>query len=328
VVGGTRSGDVGDVGDVGAVGAVGDVGDVGDVEEWLARLPVRLHFLEEFQTRDEVDLDFSADSLDGLEEYVLARFETPDEVPDDEDGEWLVEGVAAYVGEAMLRLAGGGWRPAADPGRAPGQVPLIRADEALGLPPVSPADLVLAAIRGHDGGEFRRAYTSWERAVQVYRAAHPSWTPTKEPTPGVDPVRPEESEIQYLTTWLAEREQAFPDWVAQYGPGTGWDFSARSLDDLGSLVLRLTPTVAALDDPANRGFVDGAAWYAGEALRRVKGGRWRYRHGDPELNLFAGHPYVEQLGEDGATGVPRRALQALVERQDPHHLLHRYEAFA
>ena len=34
------------------------------------------------------------------------------------------------------------------------------------------------------------------------------------------------------------------------GAGIGWDFSARSLDELGALVLRLTPTPDALDDPA------------------------------------------------------------------------------
>jgi hypothetical protein len=297
--------------------------DVDEVEKWFARLPERLQYLEAFHTRDEVDLDFSADSLPGLERHVLNWFEAPDEVHADRDSQWAFEGVAGYVGEVMLRLTGGGWRaPSVE------EVPLIEADETLGLAPTSPAGLVLSAVHRRTGDEFRRAYADWDGAVRAYQESHPSWAPTKRPTPGVDPFQPEESDVEHLNHWLAERERSFGHWSAEYGPGIGWDFSARSLDELGALVLRLTPTPDSLDDPANRQFVEGAEWYAGEAWRRVKGDRWIYRHGDPDVNMFDGYPFVEQPGEDGIAAVPHHALAWLVTRQDPHHLYRHYEGFA
>lgn len=297
-------------------------GELDEVEEWLARLPERLDYLES-HTRDEVDLDFSADSLAELERYALRWFEAPEDVHEDEDSEWVFEGLAGYLGEVMLRLAGGGWRaPSVE------QVPLIEADEALGLAPLSPADLVLTALRSRAGDELRRAYADWDGAVRAYRGSHPSWAPTKRLTPGVDPYQPGESETAHLTQWLAQREQAFAHWAAAYGAGISWDFSARSLEELGSLVLRVTPTPAGFDAPANRELFAGAEWYTGETWRRVKGGRWIYRHGDPDVNMFDGHPYVEQAGEDGMAAVPYHALAALVERKDSHLLYSYYEGFA
>jgi hypothetical protein len=296
---------------------------VDEVEEWLARLPVRLEYLGEFHTRDQVDLDFSAESLAGLEEYVLDWFEALDDVHEDEESEWVFEGVAGYLGEVMLRLAGGGWRaPAVQ------QVPLIEADEALDLAALSPADLILTAIRSRVGDEFRRAYADWDRFVRAYGESHPSWAPTKRLTPGVDPFQPPQTDVEHLSLWLAQREQGFAHWAAEYGAAIVWDFSARSLDDLSSLLLRITPTPSALDDPANRDFVEGAAWYTGETWRRVKGGRWIYRHGDPNVNMFNGYPFVKQPGEDALAAVPHHALVAVVKRRDPHHLYRHYEGFA
>jgi hypothetical protein len=150
----------------------------------------------------------------------------------------------------------------------------------------------------------------------------------KRPTPGVDPVVAEQSEAEYQASWLAAREERFPGWVRRSGAGVDGDCSARSLEELGALVLRRVRAAAELTAPEHREFVEGAEWYTGEALRRVKGGRWSYRHGDPEVHLFAGHPFVEQTVRDGTAGVPHRALEAVVERRDPAHLRRRYEAFA
>jgi len=293
---------------------------VDEVEEWLARLPDRLDYLGDFHIRDRVVLDFTGDSLAGVEGYLLDWFATADGVPGDEEGEWVFEGVAGYLGEVLLRLAGGAWRAPAVRG-----VALIGADEALGLAPLSTADLVLAAVRDRTGAEFGRAYADWDRAVQAYQRSHPGWTPTKTPTPGVDPVELPPADIDHLAGWLAERERDFARWSAAYGTGTTWDFSARSLDELGALVLRRIPTSVALDDPANRAFVEGAEWYAGEVWRRAKGGRWVYRHGDPNVNMFDGYPFVERTG---LAAVPHFTLLVVVEQRDPHHLYRQYEGFA
>lgn len=291
------------------------------LDDWLDGIPARLYSLQDFELREDVRLDFDVSSLDGVEQVLLERFSAPADLR--QPGvEPFVGGVIAYLGETLLRLAGGGWRV------EDSDSPLIEADSELGLRAVSPFGLLVEAVRARSGRQLRGAYAAWERAVAVYRAAHPTWSPVKRPTPGLDPIVFEDSEVRYLQTWLAERQLAFPGWVATYGQGASWDFSPESLDALGALVLRLTPTVEDLDDEGNAAFVEGAIWYLGEALRRVQGGRWCYRDGDPEVNLFEGHPYVEQLGEHAASGVPFYAVRVLVQRGDPDHLRRRYETFA
>ncbi|MBO0867714.1 MAG: hypothetical protein J2P15_04035 [Micromonosporaceae bacterium] len=301
--------------------------DWAEVDEWIVRLPAVLDVLRDVGREENFDPDFSGGSLVAIERRLLDWYGTPDELRDQmrqhEQSEWLVEGVAGYLGEMLLRLAGGGWRPANEPGF----VPAIEADPALRLPELSPFDLVLSAVRERTGDRLGRQYADWAQAVAAYRAEHPDWAPVKRLTPGVDPLVAEQAEVEYLSTWLADRQEAFPGWVQRYGAGIVWDFSARSLDDLGSLVLRVTPTPADLSTEEHRSFVAGAEWYTGEALRRIRGGRWCYRHGDPEIHLYAGHPYVD-LEPSGAGEVPYVGLQALVERRDPHLLRRAYENHA
>ncbi|MFE7801483.1 hypothetical protein [Nocardia sp. NPDC057440] len=147
-------------------------------------------------------------------------------------------------------------------------------------------------------------------------------------TPGLDPSEPVTADVEHLQSWLRTRQAGFPNWTARYGDGITWDHSSESLEALGAIVLRRTPTLDALADPANADFVEGASWYTGEALRRVKGGRWFYRDGDPEVNLFDGYPFVEQNGPHANTAVPYRALRVLIKRGDPQHLRKRYNDFS
>ena len=296
--------------------------DAWSVDGWLARLPAVLDFLRDAELRDVLDLDFSPESLDGVEDYVADRL--GDSEDEDEDDRWLAEGAAAYLGEALLRLAGGGWRPAPEPGQAP----VVEADPALRLAPISPFHVVLAAARDGTSGRFRGIFEGWAGAVAARRAADPAWAPVKEPTPGVDPVIVEVPEVEHLARWLAAREAGFPQWTGDYGADTVWDFSAGSLEDLGGLVLGRIHTPAELGAAEHRAFVDGAEWYLGETLRRVKGGRWAYRHGNPDLNMFLGHPYVEQVEPGAETVVPYVSLELIVQRRDIDHLRRRFEAFA
>ncbi|MGW1743476.1 hypothetical protein ACWCPQ_32265 [Nocardia sp. NPDC001965] len=130
-------------------------------EPWILRLPDAVFFLQEVLARQErLQLDFSPGSLAGLERY-LARFEAPAEFRDVEDAEWIVEGAAGYVGETLLRLAGGGWAEQERPELF--VVPSIHADPALGLEPINPLDLVDAATLG--GDPLRRQYAAWAEAA-------------------------------------------------------------------------------------------------------------------------------------------------------------------
>jgi hypothetical protein len=142
------------------------------------------------------------------------------------------------------------------------------------------------------------------------------------------PSEPGAAEVEHLQSWLRTRQAGFPNWTETYGDGIIWDHSPESLEALGAIVLRRTPTLDALVDPANADFVEGASWYTGEALLRVKGGRWFYRDGDPEVNLFDGYPFVEQDGVRANSAVPYRALRVLIKRGDPGHIRKRYDDFS
>jgi hypothetical protein len=55
-------------------------------------------------------------------------------------------------------------------------------------------------------------------------------------------------------------------------------------------------------DPADAAFRDGAAWYAGEAMRRSGGGAWVFRPGDPERSDYHGRPYLQERPGGGGRG--------------------------
>jgi hypothetical protein len=289
---------------------------------WLDTIYFKILRLQDVELPDDADLrlDYSGGSLRQLERLVLDRFGEPGDVSFFEE-RGFVEGVATYLGESLMRLAGGswGWTAGDDPEGFPDGMPLVRPDAALRLDPVSPVHLMRDAVHGRDGARFTAVYGAWERAVEQAKQAQPSWRPHKEPTTLDSP----EPASDYLTEWLRRRDIAFPDWIAAYAPDGAWDFSPDSLAALAELLRRVTPTKAELYDPANRDFVDGAAWYLGEVMRRGMGGRWNYNDSGSSDRSF---PYVEDLGPWDSTSIPVIALEnALTE---PGHLRAHYDDFA
>lgn len=288
---------------------------------WLEHLPLTVGHLEDFELEghDDVELDYSAASLDGLEQVVLDRFGVPDDAAfADERG--LTFGVAAYLGEALLRVAGGVWDWAAsdDPVGFPDGVPIVRADPELGLPPVSPVALIQEAVSAEDGRRFTTLHGEWQQAVENARRARPGWTPHKEPTI-LDPTPPSDA----LPAWLQDREAGFTDWVHRYGPGGPWNFSLDSLPALESLVARQTPTKTELHALDHRDFTDGAVWYYGEVVRRGLGGRWDADERDGN-NLYRAH--VEGVGPWKSSISPSISLTNSLTQ--PGYLKAHYEDFA
>jgi hypothetical protein len=284
-------------------------------EAWLHRLPGAVLFLREALARDEdIALDFEPASLAALEEY-LAAYEAPEALRRAEHAEWMVEGAAGYVGELLLRLTGGRWGGPERP--APFHVPPIEPDPALGLPPLHPLDLVDAATRG--GGVLRRQYDAWAAAVDAHRTADPGWSPVKQRTPVLDPMAYTADEQEYLAAWRTEREAALPTWARRYGPGVAWDFSRASLQALGDLALAA--------DPADAAFRDGAAWYAGEAMRRAGGGVWVFRHGDPERSDYHGRPYLQERPGGGRHVLPFLGVRLVAQERDPAILVEDFDGW-
>jgi hypothetical protein len=273
--------------------------------DWVDGISLNLLELEALEEPGGFRLDFSSGSLQELEGRLLESFDDPEEI-NDPDRRDLADGVAGYLGEMLLRLAGGAWRWRGDE-------PVVRADKALGLPDLYPRRLVTQAIQDQSEQVFAGAYAEWEQVVARHRAVDPGWTPKKTRTPGVDPFEMTEADAAYITAWVAERKATFERWKTAFGAGTDWDFGPASLDALERLLGGVTPTVQELYAPEHRGFVEGAVWYFGEALRRIKGGAWVFRTQDPQVpNAYAGDPYVQQSGQGGEAVMPIVVIRAFV----------------
>jgi hypothetical protein len=283
------------------------------LETWCAELDPVLARLQAFELPADFPFDFTPASLARLEAIALDRFPRGT-APATPAGSFL-ESATAYIGEALLRAGGGDWDWDDE-----SDLPVVRLDDILELPPISPLRLLTGAMGRRTGNELTEAYA--RVAVAIDR--HPGWTPPKEPEP---------APLPWLENWLAERERAFPDWAAD--AGGGWDFSPTSLDALEALIRRRLPTEGAFDDAANHDFVEGAVWYFGEVARRHKpAARWQYNRAEPgssdvrlspELNPWVGRPFIEQTTPDGNATVPIFDLQFAVAEGTPGYLTERLE---
>jgi hypothetical protein len=111
------------------------------------------------------------------------------------------------------------------------------------------------------------------------------------------------SDQETLARWLAARHEEFPRWIKQFGSGLEWDFSVDSLDALEALIRQVASgPEELLEDKTNADFLEGAAWYFGEVLRRQDPdhARWSYKcHYHPEPYLSGWHS--THVGEHLAT---------------------------
>jgi hypothetical protein len=289
------------------------------LEEWLDTLLERFLGLSHDEAVEGIDLDFSAGSLRGLEAVVVARFDFADDVrgPDDED---FVLSVAGYLGEALLRLAGGSWSWDDDPDSASYDLALVEADPALGLDSVSPVELIVTAAQSRGGEQFAGLYSTWDAVVRGKVSEEPSWRPTKEPT-DVDLLEPDHA--RHLRTWLAGMRAGFADWAASSAPGAVLDFSPESLSALEEMARTVASTREDLSSPANREFFNEASWYVGEVFRRGLGGRWTY-----DGPAYPDNPseYLRQVGPYDGKIVPALTLGNAIEESG--HLRAHYDAFA
>jgi hypothetical protein len=286
------------------------------LEDWVQSVQPAIMHLEAFQVPGDVKLDFSPASLRRVEEILLDRFGDAADL-DDPDEQGLVEGAMAYVGETLMRVAGGSWT-----WEAGSQTPVVQADPELGLAPEAPRRLLATAVERGDGEQLAAACAAWSAAVAKFVAQRPSWHPDKRPTPGLD--RAESPDLPDLNRWLEQRDAGFAGWVSRYAPDGTWDFSPGSLDALASLVRRIAPTDEELQDPSHRDFADGASWYLGEVMRRGIGGRWMYQ--EDERDPSAPVPSVDLPGPRVRVIVPFVYLRIALE--DPGFLRARFDKFA
>ena len=311
----------------------------GPLDWWLDRINLLIDMMGDVDLSGAIALDYSPASLTALEAAARDRLADPAEALDDEHQSFTAS-VAAYLGEALMRVGGGRWDWAAEAPAAPEKVsdpqlrqrlsehrwhidsagepdatgfPIIRPDPASGLEALSPTHLLLEALAADGGAVWVTTHERWKQVVQEYAAAHTGWMPFKEHTlaDGFFTAPPPSA---VLDDWLARMEHRFPDWAAD--AGGNWDYSPDSIISLVDLVLRVTPTGEALRDPANADFVEGASYYLGEVFRRGSACRWVYREfrdeGDPVTANFE-----LQLDDDEGFTSPFHLLSLAIKDGEP-----------
>jgi hypothetical protein len=256
--------------------------DDDELDGWRDDLWDHYLYLRE-QMPEDAPLDFSPASLRALQELVRERFDGPELVGD--PGELrLTLAVAAYVGETLLRAAGGGWG-----WQANGHEPLAVPDPALGLATVNLLDLITATVAG--GERFEAVHAAWAAAARQRAAEKPGWTPAKEPT---ELDEAEDLDPAALPAWLATRAAAFPG-------GAPFDFTAASLPAVEDMVRSAAPTKEQLRSAEHRELYENAAWYVGEVLRRGLGGEWVHDVPGPvDVEMVA----LRRVGRHGSTVHP------------------------
>jgi hypothetical protein len=303
---------------------------------WLDRVNLLIDMMGDVDLGGAIALDYAAASLSALENAVRDRLADPAEALYD-DQQSFTASVAAYLGEALMRVGGGRWDWVADADVTVsdpllrqrltehrwhidsagepdvGGFPIIRPDPATGLEVLSPTHLLLEALQSDGGAVWLNAYEHWKQVVQDYAAAHSGRMPFKEHTlaDGFFTAPPPSA---VLDDWLARMEQRFPDWAAT--TGGDWDHSPDSINRLVALVLRVTPTAEALQDPANMDFVEGASYYLGEVLRRGCPSRWVYHEFRDEGDPITANFKLQLNDDEGDTG-PFHLLSLAIKDGDP-----------
>lgn len=288
------------------------------LDDWVNGIQPAIVGFEGYEYPDGIRLEFTPETVRALNEQAHRVLDDTSDVLDTETRDY-VRTVMAYLGESLLTIVGGQWswddgpgfaqraRPSIDDQAVISQIaheqwawperpvssspglPIIVPDAALGLEPLSPLHLVLAAMAPGGNDAWMTIHDEWSSVANEYRTAHPGWVPLATQTPGFGGI-PTTPPSAILDTWLAERAEDFPRWSESY-PGT-WDFTEESLDRLIALISPVVHTEQELSAADNRDLIEGAVWYFGETMcRGPRNVRWIYRPkkvrpGDPDFVAF------------------------------------------
>src|SRR5258708_3593341 len=143
-----------------------DVGD--ELADWLQALPPILDRLAWFVPAD-FRADYSTDSLDVLEATLAAQV-VPTPTGDLPPDTGLIESACAYLGEALLRVAGGRWDWDDVPSSPTHDLPILRFDEALGLPAVAPLRALIDARQAGTSSELRQLHQRLQKPVAEHHS--------------------------------------------------------------------------------------------------------------------------------------------------------------
>ncbi|MFF8864870.1 hypothetical protein ACF08B_22755 [Streptomyces sp. NPDC015139] len=290
------------------------------LDRWLDDLQVLAARLEQVHLPADFPFDYSPGSLAVLEQALL----------DGEHDDAFRRAATAYIGEVLMDVCGGRWDIDPATGGEDGD-PLVSPDPDLGLPPLSVGTLVDVALAEGSGEVLTRERDQLADAVSERRRAVPGWEPHKERSP-LDPIGPQPADA-WLQLWLAEREEAHPEWAHRLfgsdGPGDG-DFTAAGLDVLEQRLRARYGTLADFDADREGPFLQGAVWYLGQVLCRHHDSTWVYWAIEPDAprgshhhaeNPWSGIPFTHQPHKrKAAPRDPLGILRGVVRYGTAYHL--------
>lgn len=122
--------------------------------------------------------------------------------------------------------------------------------------------------------------------------------------------------------WLANMDDALDEFIssAPVGVREKLDLSANSLNVLEQLVLDRYKSPAEAKPPNEAKFVDGAARYFGEVLRRNTGSKWMIRF-DDQKDVHYGKPILWGGKIKSVADCPLTAIIAATDRRTGGYLL-------
>ncbi|MFC7304399.1 hypothetical protein ACFQVC_09275 [Streptomyces monticola] len=154
------------------------------LEEWIRDIPLLMDRLQGDLLPDDFPFDRTPESLTALESCLLDFYDPaggmdPDPGTHAGAGPGYVEAAMAYLGEVLLRTAGGHWGwHMKQVGDFEGQ-PVVCPDPDLGLRPVAPLLLISHALRVRTGSAFTEEIERLRRAIAEHRQETPGWEPVK-----------------------------------------------------------------------------------------------------------------------------------------------------
>jgi hypothetical protein len=240
-----------------------------DFQVWLDFMPEGLAEFFDRLPGDVGDrLDFSAQSLDVLEAWLLERY--PDcEATRPRTESQILDGAARYVGETLRKHLGGKWWIDPD-GKIMNGIPLITDLRSDGGAP-APLSLVTAST-DRRVGNFLSGHLQKRLDILLGEMER-------------DPLLELPQMRKYIK--VTDEEKHFRFWISLMDRGLGelfdelpddvrdkLDYSAESLDALEAWMIARYPTVQASRDAAAVLTMDGISRYVGETYRRVLDGRW------------------------------------------------------
>jgi hypothetical protein len=287
-------------------------------ESWLEAMDPRLARFEDFLMPTSWTKGFTRESLEELEQYMLDRWPDRESFQNDGDADWT-DGAMRYIGEAILRIAGGGWHLDNAPDVVFRGQPVIRPDTIYGFP-ISPYNLMGLLLKRRTGHELAKLYDGQLREVQRRRDVEgPDWEPTRLPVPGY--TEEEAGDSPERDAWVARVDERIAALRAGAGEhGTDLDLTPGSLTVLERLA-KADLTAPDLDVRSADGaeVVARYASYLGAVLLQQAPGRWVLRPGEPSTDPFVGRPFVKRLDENGTwrAGLVHSAVESLAGERDP-----------